>query len=119
MGDRRTPNAPLRPGEVPAARDARGDGALRVSDGAAARCLSSGGPERRDLRFGTTPLHWCCHGSVNRGNQRGEYPEIARLMIAAGARLDQEMLDWPGTEEVLATIDEALRERLPPAAPPR
>jgi hypothetical protein len=34
-------------------------------------------------------------------------------MIAAGARLDPEMLDWPGTDEVLATIDEALRERVP------
>jgi hypothetical protein len=64
--------------------------------------------EVRDLRYNTTPLYWCCHGSVNRGNPRGEYAEIARQLIAAGARVGPEMLEWEGSEEFMAAIEEAV-----------
>jgi ankyrin repeat protein len=81
--------------------------------------------EVNDLRFGTTPLHWCCHGSVNRGNPHGEYAAIARQLIAAGARVEPRMLEWEGSDEVMAVIDEALRgahtsdDRLDLSHPPR
>jgi ankyrin repeat protein len=64
--------------------------------------------EVRDLRYDSTPLFWCCHGSVNRGHPRGEYAEIARQLIAAGTRIGPEMLEWEGSEEFMSVIEEAV-----------
>jgi ankyrin repeat protein len=34
---------------------------------------------------GSTPLGWCCHGSTHGPNPKGDYPAVARLLVAAGA----------------------------------
>jgi ankyrin repeat protein len=68
--------------------------------------------EVRDLTYGGTPLSWCSHGSANCGNPRADHPAVARLLIAAGARLDPAMADWEGSDAFMAVIDEALRGRL-------
>jgi ankyrin repeat protein len=65
--------------------------------------------EVRDPRFHGTPLHWCGHGSVNRGNPHGKYAEIARMLIAAGARVAPEVAEWQGSDEFHEVIDAALR----------
>jgi ankyrin repeat protein len=39
----------------------------------------------KDPSFGSTPLGWCCHGSTNCRNPAGDYPRIARSLVAAGA----------------------------------
>ena len=59
----------------------------------------------RDVTFRGTPLNWCSHGSVNCGNPKAHHPEVARLLIAAGARPDPEMTG--GSDEFQAVIDEA------------
>ena len=64
--------------------------------------------EVRDPMHHSTPLVWCAHGSEHRGNPRGEYVAIARRLIAAGARVEPQMLEWDGTDEVLAVMEEAL-----------
>jgi len=38
-----------------------------------------------DATYRTTPLGWCCHGSVN-GPHDGEHAAVARLLLEAGAR---------------------------------
>ncbi|HEY4307095.1 MAG TPA: hypothetical protein VGM82_21670 [Gemmatimonadaceae bacterium] len=38
-----------------------------------------------------TPLGWCCHGSTNCGDPRADHAEVARLLIAAGAKVDPKM----------------------------
>ena len=67
--------------------------------------------EVRDPMHQSTPLVWCAHGSEHRGNPRGEYAAIARRLIAAGARVDPQMLEWDGTDEVLAVLEEELDHR--------
>ena len=67
--------------------------------------------EVRDPVHQGTPLVWCAHGSEHRGNPRGEYGAIARRLIAAGAHVDPQMLEWDGTDEVLEALEEALEER--------
>jgi ankyrin repeat protein len=47
--------------------------------------------EARDATYQGTPLSWCCHGSVNCGNPRADHTEVARLLVAAGARVDPRM----------------------------
>jgi ankyrin repeat protein len=64
-----------------------------------------------DPTYHATPLGWCCHGSVNRRNPRGEYPSVARLLIDAGAPLNADVTEREASEEVEAVIDEALRGR--------
>jgi ankyrin repeat protein len=64
--------------------------------------------EVRDPMHQGTPLVWCAHGSEHRGNPRGEYAAIARRLIAAGARVEPRMLEWDGTDDVLAVFEEAL-----------
>ena len=61
----------------------------------------------RDLTFHGTPLNWCSHGSVNCGNPKANHAEVARLLIAAGARPDPEMNG--GSDEFRAVIDEAVQ----------
>ena len=65
--------------------------------------------EQRDTRYGGTPFNWCCHGSRNAGKPAARYAEVARLLIAAGAKVDVERLDVP--EEVEEAILEALAKR--------
>jgi hypothetical protein len=43
--------------------------------------------EARDDTYHGTPLGWCCHGSVNCGSPSADHTEVARLLIAAGARV--------------------------------
>lgn len=42
--------------------------------------------ESIDPTYGGTPLSWCCHGSRNCGNPGADHAEVARLLLAAGAR---------------------------------
>ena len=58
----------------------------------------------RDAQYGGTPLSWCAHGSLNCGNPRADHAEVARLLIAAGARPDPGMA---GSDAVEAAIDAA------------
>ena len=53
----------------------------------------------RDATYDSTPLGWCCHGSIN-GPHGAEYAQVARLLLEAGARV--EVLD--GSEEVEAVL---------------
>jgi hypothetical protein len=65
--------------------------------------------EVRDPSYHGTPLHWCGHGSVHRGNPRGEYAPIARMLIDAGAHVAPEVAEWTGSDEFHEVIDDALR----------
>jgi ankyrin repeat protein len=47
----------------------------------------------RERTYNGTPLGWCCHGSRNCGNPRADHAGVARLLIAAGAEIDREMLE--------------------------
>lgn len=67
--------------------------------------------EVREPTFGGTPLSWCSHGSANCGNRNADHAAVARLLIAAGARLEPAMADWEGSDAFQAVIEEALRER--------
>ncbi|HEV8496938.1 MAG TPA: hypothetical protein VGQ56_08760 [Gemmatimonadaceae bacterium] len=67
--------------------------------------------EVREPVYGGTPLSWCSHGSANCRRREADHAEVARLLIAAGARLDPAMADWEGSDAVQAVIDEALRGR--------
>jgi hypothetical protein len=42
--------------------------------------------ETRDATYQGTPLQWCCHGSVDCGDPRADHVEVARLLLAAGAK---------------------------------
>ncbi len=61
----------------------------------------------REPEFGATPFGWCCHGSVH-GNRNHAHAEVARMLLAAGARLERD----PGEAGagVRAAIDEWRRE---------
>ncbi|MEX2049097.1 MAG: ankyrin repeat domain-containing protein [Gemmatimonadota bacterium] len=58
--------------------------------------------ESRDLVHDSTPLGWCCHGARHCRNRAGDYPGVARLLLAAGARPGPNLSDAP--DEVLAVI---------------
>ncbi len=42
----------------------------------------------RDAHHQSTPLGWCCHGSLH-GPPTGEHADIARLLVNSGAALEQ------------------------------
>jgi ankyrin repeat protein len=65
--------------------------------------------EVRESTHNGTPLNWCCHGSTNCGNRKADHGAVARLLIAAGARVDREMLDWGCSSGVRSAVAEALR----------
>jgi ankyrin repeat protein len=67
--------------------------------------------EVREPVYGGTPLSWCSHGSANCGNPHADHAAVARMLIAAGARLDPAMADWEGSDEFMAVIDDALSQR--------
>ena len=60
--------------------------------------------------YGGTPLSWCCYGSRNRSH--GDHGEVARLLIAAGAKVKAEMAEWDCARGMGPVIREAvLRQR--------
>jgi hypothetical protein len=65
----------------------------------------------REETYGGTPLSGCSHGSVNCGDPQMNHAAVARMLLAAGARLDPEMADWEGSDAFQAVIDEVLRGR--------
>jgi ankyrin repeat protein len=60
--------------------------------------------EAREAQFGGTPLGWCCHGSVNNRNPAADHVEVARLLIAAGVVVPDDM---EGSEAVQVVLDGA------------
>jgi ankyrin repeat protein len=42
--------------------------------------------EARDSTYDGTPLQWCCHGSVDCGDPRADHVQVARSLLAAGAK---------------------------------
>jgi ankyrin repeat protein len=56
-----------------------------------------------DLTFHGTPMGWCCHGSLNCHNPRADHAEVARLLLAAGARAALETSE--ASDAVMAVID--------------
>jgi ankyrin repeat protein len=65
----------------------------------------------RDPTFGGTPLGWCSHGSRNSRRRGADYAGVARLLIAAGARVEPRMAEEDLSDELHAVIDDALRGR--------
>jgi hypothetical protein len=61
----------------------------------------------RDPAFGATPLGWCSHGARNSGKRDADYSGVARLLIAAGARVEPRMLEEDLPDDVQAAFDEA------------
>jgi ankyrin repeat protein len=55
----------------------------------------------RDASFNATPLGWCCHGSLHSGKTTANYPDVARLLIDAGARPEPRMEASPTVQAVL------------------
>ncbi len=55
----------------------------------------------RDATWHGTPLGWCWHGSENCRHPRADYPEVARLLVAAGTRPDE---DWENVPAWLKRI---------------
>ena len=53
------------------------------------------------LRYNGTPLNWCNHGSLNCHDPRANHAEVARLLLAAGARVP-EMFE--ASDEVAAVL---------------
>jgi len=54
----------------------------------------------RDASYRSTPLGWCCHGSVN-GPRGAEHAQVARLLLEAGAQA--EVLDASDEVESVLT----------------
>jgi ankyrin repeat protein len=55
----------------------------------------------KDATHHSTPLGWCCHGSLHCRNARGDYPAVARMLLEAGAGVNA---DLEATPEVLEVI---------------
>jgi hypothetical protein len=64
----------------------------------------------KEPSYGGTPLSWCSHGSVNCGNPKADHASVARLLIAAGSQVTQDMRDW-GSPGFQSSIAEALESR--------
>jgi ankyrin repeat protein len=57
--------------------------------------------EAHDPVYNGTPLSWCAHGSRNSGKPYENYVEVARLLVAAGAKPTPEMLEhWNVVREL-------------------
>jgi ankyrin repeat protein len=58
--------------------------------------------EARDADFNATPLGWAIHGSENGWNrQKGDYAGTVEALIAAGAKLLEEIAGSPAVRDVL------------------
>jgi ankyrin repeat protein len=55
----------------------------------------------KDAHYGATPLGWCCHGS-RFGKTSHDHAGVARLLLAAGARLGPDTSE--ASEEVEAVL---------------
>jgi ankyrin repeat protein/predicted Rdx family selenoprotein len=55
--------------------------------------------EQPDGQHGSTPLGWCCHGSLN-GPRNGDFANVAKLLLSSGARLEER----DASDEVEAVI---------------
>lgn len=66
--------------------------------------LSVGAPVNvRDSRYGSSPLAWCCHGSRYCDNANDvDYPEIAGLLVDAGATRAESYNQWNESPESMA-----------------
>ena len=73
--------------------------------------------EVRDAIHGGTPLGWCCHGSLGCGRRGADHAAVARMLLAAGARVEPAMADWEGSDDFQAVIDQALRDARRPIEP--
>lgn len=60
----------------------------------------------RESTYQGTPLSWCCHGSRNCGNPRADHAEVARLLLAAGARPDPHLTEC--SDAMQAVLDAAV-----------
>ena len=57
----------------------------------------------RDAHYGSTPLGWCCHGSLH-GNRAHDHAGVARLLLDAGAQPGPDTTDAsPGVQAVIAS----------------
>jgi ankyrin repeat protein len=68
----------------------------------------------RETMYNGTPISWCCHGSQNCGNPTADHAGVARLLIAAGARLEPAAGEWECADRMQMVVDEALREMKTP-----
>ncbi|MBP6508053.1 MAG: ankyrin repeat domain-containing protein [Opitutaceae bacterium] len=69
---------------------------------AVAMLLQAGAPLHvHDKRFDAPPIGWCEHGSLFCKNPEGDYPAVAELLFAAGARLPEGVVASP---EVMAVV---------------
>jgi ankyrin repeat protein len=64
--------------------------------------------ETRELTYQGTPLSWCCHGSRNCGHPRADHAEVARLLLAAGARAGPNLTAC--SESMQAVLDASVRD---------
>jgi ankyrin repeat protein len=64
--------------------------------------------DKRETTYNGTPLSWASHGSAH-GNPDANHAGVAKVLIAAGARTDREMLDWEGSEKFMKVIRAAVR----------
>lgn len=62
----------------------------------------------RETTYNGTPLSWCCHGSRNCGNPRAQHGAVAKLLLAAGAATDPDMLQWGCSDDMQAALADAL-----------
>ena len=63
--------------------------------------------ESRDIKYGGTPLSWCCHGAANSGNPRRDHAAVAAMLLDAGAST------WPPLGDVPEPVRSVIRERRP------
>ncbi len=79
------------------------------------RLLEAGAPVNvRDSRYGSSPLAWCCHGSMNcPGGNDIDHPAIATLLLDAGATRAESYNRWNEAPESLArpTVVAVLKAR--------
>ena len=77
--------------------------------------LSLGAPVNiRDSSFGSSPIGWAAHGSVNSGRPHDDdYGEIVNLLVDAGATREESYNKWNEPPEALGSkaVVQALRAR--------
>jgi ankyrin repeat protein len=64
--------------------------------------------ETRDPHYQGTPLGWCCHGSLNCGNPHAKHADVARQLLAAGAKIPWDKDKISGSADVKAILIAAL-----------
>ena len=61
------------------------------------------------VRYNGTPLNWCNHGSLNCHDPKADHAEVARLLLAAGARVPEM---YEASDEVTAVLRAHVRRSL-------